>query len=131
MTASHHILLVDDDRLIRMVMKSHLRQLGYSVHEATNGQEVLDFLVEGKGLVDAILMDWDMPVMDGITTCQHLQKHPKWQHIPVIMLTGKERTQDLEEGKARGVLHYLVKPAQADDLAKIFTHLFAKEVPYA
>ena len=110
----HTILVVDDEKIIRIVFKQGLKSKGYKVLTAENGKIALK-LVKNKN-VDLILLDIMMPEMDGFTTLETLKKDESTSHIPVIMLTAI--SQDFEMAKAfdLGAENYLIKPFSIKDL---------------
>ena len=109
------IMLVDDSRTMRNVQKNILGQIGYTnVVEAENG---LDALTRCNAEApDLILLDWNMPQMDGLTFLQEFRKKNK--SVPVIMVTTEaERARVIEAIKA-GVNNYVVKPFTPDVLGQ-------------
>lgn len=101
------ILLVDDSRTIRNIQKNILSQLGQTDYlEASDGVEALAML--GKERPDLMLVDWNMPNMDGITLVRNVRQKDK--ALPIIMVTTEaEKTRVIEAIKA-GVNNYIVKP---------------------
>ena len=110
------VIVADDSMLTRKIVVKYLEPLGYSMIQAANGGEVIEFLQSEQSLPDLILMDWNMPVLDGFQVLQMLGKDNRYREIPVIMLTSESddtnRNQALEAG-ARG---YITKPFTSDDL---------------
>lgn len=108
------ILLVDDSRTIRNIQKNTLKSLGYvDILEASDGPEALDFLLkERPGL---ILMDWNMPNMDGLTLIKKVRETDK--ALPIIMVTTEAEKSRVIEAVKAGVNNYVVKPFTADTLA--------------
>jgi len=84
------VLLVEDDAKTRELMARTLEKSGWSVTEAGNGKEALDMMVAAEPRL--ILLDLMMPVMDGFGFLAALRVRPKWQHIPVIVITAKDLT---------------------------------------
>lgn len=117
------ILLVDDSRTIRNIQKNTLRTLGYEdVVEAADGVEALACL--GKTPVDLMLVDWNMPNMDGITLIRKVRETDK--KTPIIMVTTEaEKTRVIEAIKA-GVNNYVVKPFTAETLSEKINQTLAK-----
>jgi len=109
------ILLVDDSRTIRNIQKNTLTTLGHDdVLEAADGLEALAAL--GKTRPDLMLVDWNMPNMDGITLIRKVRETDK--ALPIIMVTTEaEKTRILEAVKA-GVNNYVVKPFTAETLSE-------------
>jgi two-component system chemotaxis response regulator CheY len=103
------ILLVDDQPLIRKIVRDILAQLGYmNVEEAENGQDALEKLKAKK--FDLIFLDWNMPVMQGIDVLRELRKTPVYKDTPVIMLTAEAEKEKVLTAIQEGVTNYIVKP---------------------
>lgn len=104
------ILVVDDSASVRNVCGIALREAGYEVVEAANGQEALARL-EGER-IHLIISDVNMPVLDGISFLKELKRHPGYRFTPVIMLTTESGEQRKQEGRAAGAKAWIVKPFQ-------------------
>lgn len=117
------ILLVDDSRTIRNIQKNVLAQLGYTdVVEAADGVEALAQVAAHHP--DLLLIDWNMPNMDGITLVRKIRETDK--QLPLIMCTTEaEKSRVLEAIKA-GVNNYVVKPFTGETLAEKITATLAK-----
>jgi two-component system chemotaxis response regulator CheY len=103
------ILLVDDQPLIRKIVRDILAQLGYmNVEEAENGQDALVKLRMKK--FDLIFLDWNMPIMQGIDVLRELRKMPAYKDTPVIMLTAEAEKEKVITAIQEGVTNYIVKP---------------------
>ncbi|MCG3131372.1 MAG: Chemotaxis response regulator protein-glutamate methylesterase [Phycisphaerae bacterium] len=102
------ILIVDDEEELKFVLCAHLRHAGYHVYTAGNGAEAIE--TARREQPDVIVMDVNMPVMDGLTATRRLKEDPATAHIPVIMLTARTRTEDLVRGLEAGAQEYLAKP---------------------
>lgn len=117
------ILLVDDSKTMRSIQKSVLGQLGYTeIEEACDGQDALSKV--GAFQPDLMLVDWNMPNMDGITFVKHIRQTNKV--TPIIMVTTEsEKTRVIEAIKA-GVNNYVVKPFTPDALSQRITETLYK-----
>lgn len=103
------LLLVDDEPLYLNLYDKMLKDGDYQVITAANGQQCLD--VVGECNPDMILMDWNMPVMDGVEALQQLKKEEATKDIPVLMITGVMTTsEDLSYAMALGAADFLKKP---------------------
>ena len=111
-------LIVDDSRTIRRIQRSLLEQLGHEeIHEAENGQEALDIAQANQ--IDIILLDWNMPVMDGLTFVQKYRG--AGGKAPIIMVTTESEKARVIEAIRAGVNNYVVKPFTPDQLeSRIF-----------
>lgn len=113
--ANARILTVDDMATMRKIIKSLLNQLGYTnVDEAENGKDGLYKLKQNK--YDLVLLDWNMPEMDGITLLQEIRKDPELKNIPVIMVTAEAKKENVLLAIQSGANNYIVKPFTAETL---------------
>ncbi len=112
---SKDLVLVVDDELDNRIMMGHfLESWGYEVELAANGQEALE-KAEAK-LPSLVLLDLEMPVMNGFDCCDHLKSNPVTEQIPVIMFTGLEQTTDKVKGIRKGADDYVVKTVDPEEL---------------
>jgi two-component system chemotaxis response regulator CheY len=111
------ILTVDDFPTMRRIVKTLLRQVGYSnVVEAEDGLEALTKLKEEK--IDLVLLDWNMPKMNGLAVLKAMRSDDELRHIPVVMVTAESKQRDVMEAIKAGVDNYVVKPFTAETLAE-------------
>jgi two-component system, chemotaxis family, chemotaxis protein CheY len=110
------ILLVDDSVTMRRIQKNQLNNLEImDVVEAGDGEEAFKMLEEGM-TIDLILLDWNMPVMDGLTFLKKVRSFDKYKKVKIIMCTSEsEKTRVVEALKA-GANNYIVKPFTPDAL---------------
>lgn len=113
-TAQQHILVVEDDTSLRLIIQDILEAGGYQVYVASHGQEALDLLAWLRP--DLIVSDIMMPVMDGLQFFSRVRTRPEWLHIPFIFLSARGSKLDIMTGKQLGADDYLVKPFDADEL---------------
>jgi two-component system chemotaxis response regulator CheY len=107
------ILVVDDSAAIRKAIRRILESLGYEVDEAENGKAALTYCIEW-GHADGILLDIDMPVMDGMTFLKLLRDNPHFAAVPVVMCTTHNALARIEEALALGANEYIMKPFDAE-----------------
>ncbi|MEY8356411.1 response regulator transcription factor [Lachnospiraceae bacterium 54-53] len=100
------ILVVDDEARMRKLVKDFLSVKGFSVIEASNGEEAVDIFFEQKDIV-LIILDVMMPKMDGWETCKTIRKYSQ---VPIIMLTARGEERDELQGFDLGVDEYISKP---------------------
>jgi two-component system, chemotaxis family, chemotaxis protein CheY len=103
------ILLVDDSRAVRLAAGRMVRQLGFDVLEAEDGQDALR-VVREQGPVDAVLLDWNMPVMDGLTFLKTLRSDASLPQPKVVMCTTENDMQRIIEAIQAGANEYIMKP---------------------
>ncbi|WP_159084042.1 PAS domain S-box protein [Saccharobesus litoralis] len=117
-TNRHHLLLVEDNFINQQVAKAMLDNLGYQVTIAENGQQALDTLAANALQFDLILMDCQMPVLDGYATTERIRalNNSGYQHIPIIALTANAMIGDDEKCFAAGMNDYLSKPLDSEKL---------------
>ena len=115
---SKKILLVDDEKGIVTMMKNYFEMSGYSVYTAYNGNEALQKAAHNP---DIILLDINMPDIDGLTVCQRIREHIT---CPILFLTARIETNDKINGFSAGADDYIVKPFDLDELgARVTAHL--------
>ena len=100
------ILVVDDESRMRKLVKDFLVRQGYTVLEAADGMEAMDYFYEDKDIA-LIILDVMMPKMDGWQVCREIRMHSK---VPIIMLTARSEERDELEGFDLGVDEYISKP---------------------
>jgi two-component system, chemotaxis family, chemotaxis protein CheY len=108
------ILIVDDSSSVRTVARMALREKGYEVLEAANGQEALAKLDSER--CNLVISDVNMPVMDGITLLKEIKRHPNYKFTPVIMLTTEAGEDKKQAGRAAGAKAWITKPFQPQSL---------------
>lgn len=109
------ILIVDDDPLLRDLMRAWLEGRNYRVVVAANGREGVD--LAGQERPDAIILDGNMPEMDGIEALKRIRRQRALARTPVIMLTARSREGDVLTGFRHGAQRYLTKPVSVDEVA--------------
>ncbi len=110
------VLVVDDSAIMRKVIAQILEMLGHDSVPASNGIDAFDRLKEHED-VRLILLDWNMPEMNGIEFLREIKGRQKLSEIPVIMLTTESERRKMIEAIEAGAKHYLTKPFQPETLA--------------
>ena len=113
---SKRILIADDEPNIRQLVAFTLRRRGYTVLEAEDGTVALELIQREQP--DLALLDVMMPGLTGIAVTQQLASDPATAGIPVILLSAKGQSIEIEEGLASGAQMYLVKPFSPRELAE-------------
>jgi two-component system phosphate regulon response regulator PhoB len=116
------VLVVDDDADIREVVAAMLEAVGLSVTQVGSAEDALD-LVRASGF-DLMVLDWNLPRMNGLDLCRAIRKEPQVALVPVLFLTANASSQDMVDAFACGADDYVVKPFRAPELgARIFSLL--------
>ena len=110
------LLVVEDDPVSRELSAELLRAAGLDVTTVPDGQTALDLLARSEPGVDAVLMDCQMPGMDGYETTRRLRRDPRWRGLPVIALTASATQEARERILAAGMSACLIKPLSVDRL---------------
>jgi two-component system chemotaxis response regulator CheY len=110
------VLSVDDSKIIRKIIRGSVEVLGLEFLEAGDGVEALTILSEYYQDIGLILLDWNMPNLDGISTLRELKKDERFHGIPVMMVTTEGEKSNIVEAIKTGAKHYLIKPFTPEDL---------------
>jgi|UniRef100_A0A8J4HD16 two-component system chemotaxis response regulator CheY len=114
-------LVVDDSRVVRKVARRILETQGFAVEEAENGQLALDAC--RRHLPGAILLDWNMPVMNGIEFLQNLRREFGPERPPVLFCTTETEMSYIEQAIANGAQEFIMKPFDDDILLAKFAQV--------
>lgn len=113
------VLAIDDSSTDRAIMKKCLKPLGVTVLEASNGLEGLDIVKNGEKTPDAVLVDIEMPRMDGYSFAAEVRKYNKFKNIPLIAVTSRTSKTDRMRGVESGMTEYITKPYTPEYLANV------------
>ncbi|MEI8025213.1 MAG: chemotaxis response regulator CheY [Pseudomonadota bacterium] len=125
------ILVVDDFPTMRRIVKTLLRQLGYTnIIEAEDG-ELAYKMLKATPDIEFIVSDWNMPNMTGLELLKTVRADEKFKHLPFLMVTAEAEKENIIEAVKSGVSNYVVKPFTAatlkEKMAKVFQNLAAKK----
>ena len=109
-------LIVDDSRAMRRIVGRILVDAGYEVLEAGDGQQAIDVLEAQADLPVLACVDWNMPVMDGLTFITEVRKRPDWRSITLMMVTTESEQDRIVRALAAGAHEYLIKPFTGEAL---------------
>jgi DNA-binding response OmpR family regulator len=114
------ILVVDDSDSIRKLLEVTLKTRGFAVLSASDGQDALDALerhTDPDGVhLNVVVLDINMPRMDGLSLLTLIRQRGEWQGLPVLMLTTEGRDEDRDRALALGANDYMVKPFKPSEL---------------
>ena len=114
-------LIVDDSKVIRMVAKKILHELSFQTAEAEDGQLALQYCAQS--MPDAVLLDWNMPVMSGIEFLRELRKLPGGDHPVVVFCTTENDIEHIQEAITAGANEYIMKPFDSEILQAKFSQV--------
>lgn len=125
------ILVVDDSSLIRRTIIKIVVELGHKAVEAENGAEALTVLRKQGADIELIVLDWNMPVMDGFQVLTKIRSDRQFDHILVLMATADGVDEDVRKAITAGANDYLIKPFTKEDIsariAKLLSSRAAKQ----
>ena len=101
-------LVIDDSKSIRSILSKILTEIGFTVGEASNGLEAIDFIKKEK--VDLALVDWNMPEMNGCEFVQEVRKDNTYQDMQIMMVTTETAIDKVAEALEAGANEYIMKP---------------------
>ena len=110
-------LIIDDSRAIRRILGQTMRELGFAISEAANGKEALDCLETAESPVKLILVDWNMPEMNGLEFVSRLRNDKRWDQAKVVMVTTETAMEQMIKALEAGANEYVMKPFTKDVIA--------------
>ncbi len=113
------VLAIDDSSTDRAIIRKCLKPLGITLLEATNGLEGLEMLKNSDKIPDAILVDIEMPKMDGYTFASEVRKYNKFKNLPLIAVTSRVTKTDRMRGVESGMTEYITKPYSGEYLTTV------------
>ena len=117
--ADYKVLVVDDSKMDRTIISKALAPTGITLIEATNGLEALNIIKSGEHAFDAVLIDIEMPKMDGYTLAGEIRKYSKYRNLPLIAVTSRTSKSDRLRGVEVGMTEYITKPYSGEYLENV------------
>jgi len=124
---SNKFLVVDDTILVKKVVKRSIEGLGYDLLEASDGLEGLAVLKKDYPSIKLILLDWNMPKMNGYDFLKTVKSSKTLKHIPVIMLTTESEKSNINKALQEGAAGYVLKPFNKEELVGNIMKVLANE----
>jgi two-component system chemotaxis response regulator CheY len=121
------VLVVDDSALIHQMYKMVLMRYKCQIVDALNGQDGLDKLAKNSD-TDLILLDINMPVMNGLDFIKKVKELGSYDHIPIVLVSTEGKEEDTMRGLALGAKGYVKKPFQPSDLHQLIEKFYPAEV---
>ena len=103
-------LVIDDSRAIRMILGRTLNRFGYEVCSAANGREALDMIGQQDLALSVILVDWNMPEMNGLDFVKTIRADPRYSEVPLMMVTTETEIEQMYRALEAGANEYVMKP---------------------
>lgn len=116
----HKILVVDDEPHIIRIIKLSLEKAGFQVISANSGEDGIEMVKHDHP--DLVILDVMMPAMDGFQVCQHIRKLDEGQKIPILFLTARGQSDDLEYARSIGANDLMTKPFGPRQLIDLVAH---------
>ncbi|HEX5623878.1 MAG TPA: chemotaxis protein CheW, partial [Sulfuricurvum sp.] len=117
--ADYCVMIVDDSKTDRTIMRKSLEPLGITLVEANDGVDALNVLKQGDHFFDAMLIDIEMPRMDGYTLASEIKKYNKYKNLPLIAVTSRAGKADRMRGVESGMVEYITKPYSPEYLMNV------------
>ncbi len=112
------VVIVDDSLVIRSIIEKAITPLGYEALHAANGQEALDILEKGAEGVGLVILDWNMPVLNGWETLIAIKTNNAYTHICIIMVSTESEEDKVAQALKAGAHGYIFKPFESEDLVE-------------
>lgn len=116
-------LVIDDSSTMRRVLRSIITPLGFNVYEAEHGQDALDLLTEGGTMPDIALVDWNMPVMNGLEFIRAVRRMPQFRAMTLMMVTTESEHSKVVMALAAGAHEYIIKPFPSELIEEKLAYL--------
>lgn len=117
--SDYTVMIVDDSKTDRTIMRKALEPMGITLVEATDGIEALNILKQGDYMFDGMLVDIEMPRMDGYTLASEIKKYNKYKNLPLIAVTSRTGKADRMRGVESGMIEYITKPYSPEYLMNV------------
>ncbi len=112
------ILSVDDSAIVRKIIRGAVEVLNYDLLEASDGLEGMAVLEDRFDEIGLVLLDWNMPGMNGMELLKKIKLNEQFSHIPVMMVTTESEKENIVKAIKAGAIHYVVKPFTMEELIK-------------
>lgn len=120
------IMIADDSRVMRNIIEKVIKAMGYETVHAGNGQEALDLLEKNGKEIGLILLDWNMPVLDGLEVLKSMREQGTYRDIPVLMVSTESEDEKASQAVDAGARGYLSKPFTPEALSAIIQKTLGK-----
>lgn len=112
------ILIVDDSRMTRSVLRKVVSDLGFTPLESSTGTNAIETVEAEAAEIVFVLLDWNIPGVDGLGVLQWIKENESFKHIPVLMVTAVGQPDKVKKAILHGATDYITKPFKPDDVAR-------------
>ena len=116
-------IIADDSRLIRGIIEKTAASIGFESVQAGNGEEAMNILEADGQEINLVLLDWNMPILNGIDVIKKMRGDDRFNRIPVLMISTESEDDRIKEAINAGAQGYLTKPFTADKLLDAIRHV--------
>ena len=110
-------MVIDDSKAIRMILAKNLNKLGYEVCTASNGREALALIEEQAPQLKVVIVDWNMPEVNGLEFTQRIRCLPAYSDVPLMMVTTETEVDQMVKALEAGANEYVMKPFTEEIIA--------------
>jgi two-component system, chemotaxis family, chemotaxis protein CheY len=110
-------VIVDDSKAIRMILSKTLEEVGFEVCQASNGEEALSVFERENGAISLALVDWNMPLMNGLEFVKRLRSDPRYASVRLMMVTTETEVDQMVQALEAGANEYVMKPFTKEIIA--------------
>jgi len=110
-------VIVDDSKAIRMILSKTLEEVGFEVCQASNGEEALSVFERENGSISLALVDWNMPLMNGLEFVRRLRSDPRYASVRLMMVTTETEVEQMVQALEAGANEYVMKPFTKEIIA--------------
>jgi DNA-binding response OmpR family regulator len=111
------ILLVEDDRIVSRLIENLMQRKGHFIRTVADGRTASEFVNNGWEIPDLVLLDLMLPFVDGFDILSLIRANPRWENVPVIMLTSKGQEKNIIRAFELGANDYILKPFNREEVA--------------
>lgn len=120
------VIIADDSRLVRGIVEKTVASAGFEALPAGNGRDALNILETDYKDVRIVLLDWNMPVLNGIDVIKNMRRDDRFKEIPVLMVSTESEESRIQEAIDAGAQGYLTKPFTPEQLKDAIRHVLDK-----
>lgn len=120
------IIIADDSRMVRGIVEKIVGSIGFDAVHAANGKDAMDMLRSEYQDIALVLLDWNMPVLNGMDVIKKMRSEDQFKNIPVLMVSTESETQRIQEALNAGAQGYVTKPFTPEQLIGAIQNVLSK-----